>query len=463
MFQENIYIQRRDELRRRVKGGLIILMGNSEASSNYPGNTYHFRQDSTFLYYFGLNNADLIGVLDVEAGTDCLYGNDYSIDDIIWMGDQPSVRSLGEGVGVRSSYPIAALENVVKSALRKGRKVHFLPPYRDANRLTISHLLGIHNQRVKDYVSAELVRAVVAMREIKSEDEITQIDDACNIGYKMHTEAMRMCRAGMYEREIAGAIEGVALQWGQGVSFHSIVTQNGQTLHNHYHGNKLEAGRLLLVDAGAENVMNYCSDFTRTIPVSGKFTQQQREIYELVLAANLRSQEVAKPGVTYQSVHMEAIGIMAKGLHDLGILRGDISEAVASGAMALFMPHGLGHQMGLDVHDMEDLGEDNVGYDQTTVRSAQFGLSGLRMGKTLKVGHVVTTEPGLYFIPALIKKWETEKIATSYVNYQKLEHYMDFGGIRLEDDILITSKGNRRLGHNHAPITIDAVEALMQK
>lgn len=463
MFQENVYAQRRDELRRRVKNGVIVLMGNSEASSNYPGNTYHFRQDSTFLYYFGLNNADLIGVMDIEAGTDCLYGNDYSIDDIIWMGDQPSIQSLAESVGVRRSYPTSELEKVVKSALRRGRKVHFLPAYRDANRMMVASLLGLQVDRVRDYVSRELIREIVAMREIKSDAEIIQMEDACDIGYKMHTRAMQMCRPGIYEREIAGAIEGIALQWGQGVSFHSIVTQNGQTLHNHYHGNKLESGRLLLVDAGAENVMNYCSDFTRTLPINGKFTQKQREIYELVLAANLRSQEVARPGVTYQSVHMEAIRVMAEGLHALGLLKGDLQAAIAAGAMALFMPHGLGHQIGLDVHDMEDFGEDNVGYDQQTQRSSQFGLSGLRMGKVLKAGHVVTTEPGLYFVPALIRKWESEKIGSAFINFQKLESYLDFGGIRLEDDILITAKGNRRLGKHHVPITVDAVEQMMEQ
>lgn len=463
MFEKEIYVARREELRKRIKSGIIILLGNSEASSNYPHNTYHFRQDSTFLYYFGLNNADFVGVLDADAGTDCIYGNDYTMDDIIWMGNQPSLQTLAESVGVRKSYPLGELQKTVNSALRQGRKIHFLPPYRLVNTKKLSDLLGIAIDRVKDYVSQPLIEAIVAMREVKSDLEIAQIDNACDIGYMMHTQAMKMCRPGIMEREIAGAIEGIALQHGQGVSFHSIVTQNGQTLHNHYHGNKLESGRLLLVDAGAENVMNYCSDFTRTLPISGKYTTKQKEIYDLVLAANLHSQELAKPGITYRSVHISSITLMAEGLISLGLMKGNAAEAVESGAMALFMPHGLGHQMGLDVHDMEDFGENNVGYDLQTTRSTQFGLSGLRIGKQLKEGHVLTTEPGLYFIPALISKWENEKINTAFINYDKVKEYLDFGGIRLEEDILITKTGNRRLGKHQIPLQTQDVEEMMAR
>lgn len=462
MFSSETYTQRRDSLRKKMKGGLVILLGNSESPTNYAGNTYHFRQDSTFLYYFGLNSADFVGVLDIDSDTDCLYGNDYTIDDIIWMGDQPTLRELGAEVGVKSTYPLSELQKVVNSALRKGRKIHFLPPYRLENSSKISKLLGIEIDRVKDYVSKELIKAVVSMREIKSELEIQQMEEACEIGYKMHTAAMRLCRPGIYEREIAGAIEGIALQYGAGVSFHSIVTQNGQTLHNHYHGNVLEAGRLLLCDAGAQSDMNYASDFTRTMPISGKFTTKQREIYDIVLATNLRAQELTRPGVTYQSIQAEAVKVLAAGLHQLGLIKGDIDEAVAAGVTGLFMPHGLGHQIGLDVHDMEDFGENNVGYDDMTARSPIFGLGSLRMGKMLQPGHVVTSEPGCYFVPALIRKWETEKINTAFINFQKVGQYLDFGGIRIEDDVLITAKGARRLGRNAVPSTADEVEKAMQ-
>lgn len=463
MFSVQTYIDRRNKLRKNVKSGIIVLLGNAEAPRNYPSNGYHFRQDSTFLYYFGLDHADLVGVIDIEADTDCIYGNDYTIDDIIWMGEQPLINDLAAQVGVKKSYPMSELQRTVTSAIRKGRKVHFLPPYRLENAVKIASLQGIHTARVSDYSSKELIRAVVAQREIKSSEEIAQIEEACEIGYRMHTAAMKMCRPGIYEREIAGEIEGIALKYGSGVSFHSIVTQHGETLHNHYHGNKLEAGRLLLCDAGAETTMNYCSDFTRTIPITGKFTDKQKEIYNIVLAANQKSQECARAGITYQSVHMEAVKVMAEGLHALGLIKGNIEEALAAGVTGLFMPHGLGHQMGLDVHDMEDFGENYVGYDDITTRSTQFGLGSLRMGKTLREGHVVTTEPGCYFVPALIRKWEREHINSAFINFQKLEQYMDFGGVRIEDDILITANGCRKLGKHHVPTTVDEVEAIVGK
>lgn len=461
MFNSETYIIRRNTLRKTVKSGLVVILGNSEASANYPSNNYHFRQDSTFRYFFGLNHPDYVGVLDVEACTDCIYGNDYSMDDIIWTGAQPTLREQAATVGVKSTYPLAELQTTITSAIRRGRKIHFLPPYRLSNTIKLSRLLGIKSERIKDYISKELIEAIVSMREIKSREEIASIEEACEIGYNMHTTAMKMCRPGIFERQIAGAIEGIALQHGAGVSFQSIVTQNGQTLHNHYYGNKLEAGRLLLVDAGAENTTGYTSDFTRTIPISGKFTQKQRDIYEIVLAANQKAQDLTRPGVSYRSVHIETMRVIGAGLHSLGLIKGNLDEAVETGAVALFMPHGLGHQMGLDVHDMEDFGENYVGYDESTTRSTQFGLSALRMGKNLREGHVLTVEPGIYFIPALIRKWEQEHIGSAYINFQKLEQYLDFGGIRLEDDILITARGNRLLGRHRVPITVNAVEEIM--
>lgn len=463
MFTPETYIDRRKTLRHTVKSGIIILLGNPESSVNYPANTYHFRQDSTFLYYFGLNQPDYIGVIDVDNDTDCIYADDYTIDDVIWMGKLPSVSELASQVGVKSSYPIVELQRTVNNALRKGRKIHFLPPYRPANTFKISELIGVHKARVKDYVSTELMAAVVAQREIKSLEEIEQIDNACNIAHKMHTTAMQLCREGVTERRIMGAIEGIALQEGAGVSFPSIITINGQTLHNHSYDNKLTEGRMLLVDAGAENVMNYCSDFTRTMPVGGKFSERQRDLYTIVLSANMRAKEIARDGITYKEVHLEALHTIGQGLHSLGLLKGDVHQAVMAGAVAMFMPHGLGHQMGLDVHDMEDLGERLVGYDAQTERSTQFGLASLRMGKTLHSGHVITVEPGIYFIPDLVAKWKAEKINAAYINFQKVESYLDFGGIRIEDDILITPTSNRTLGHHHTPITIEEIESEMAK
>lgn len=428
---------------------------------NYPSNTYHFRQDSTFLYYFGLNLPDFAGVIDIDNANECLYANDYTLDDVIWMGKLPSVNELSQSVGVKSTYSLDDLHRVVSIAIKSGRKVHFLPPYRAENVGVLSNLLGVNPIRVKDYVSADLVKAVIAQREIKSEEEIAQIDNACDIAHKMHTVAMKMCKEGVVERKLMGMLEGIALQEGSGVSFPPIITINGQTLHNHFYGNVLKNGRMLLVDAGAETTMNYCSDFTRTMPVDGKFSQRQKEIYDIVLAANMHVSNTVKSGVTYKETHINSLRIIGEGLHALGLIKGDVEQAVLAGAIAMFMPHGLGHQMGLDVHDMEDLGERLVGYDAKTERATQFGLASLRMGKELKVGHVITVEPGIYFIPDLVAKWKNEKINAEFINFQKVESYLDFGGIRIEDDLLIGQGSSRKMGHHHTPITTAEIEAEM--
>lgn len=461
MFDRKVYINRRNRLRGSVRSGLLLFLGNGESPANYASNAFRFRQDSSFLYFFGLDRPDCVGVLDVEAGTDCLYGDDPTLDDLIWTGPQPSLREQAEKAGVKSAFPLKDLYYTVASALKKGRRVHFLPPYRAEQVLQLGSLLGIAPDRVKDYVSEELVRSVVALREVKEEVEIEEIDRACDIGYLMHTTAMKVCRPGLTERDVAAAIEGAALSKGAGVSFHSIVSQHGETLHNHYHGNKLEAGKLLLIDAGAQTVMNYASDYTRTLPVDGRFSLRQKDIYELVLAANDKAFGLIRPNVTYKSVHLECAKVIARGLIDLGLMKGDAEEAVAAGAVALFMPHGLGHQMGLDVHDMEGLGENYVGYDEETGRSSQFGLASLRMGKRLKPGHVLTVEPGIYFIPALIRRWEAEKINASFINFGKLCEYFDFGGVRIEDDALVTSQGCRLLGRKRVPVTVRQVEEAM--
>ncbi|MEG2479274.1 MAG: aminopeptidase P family protein [Mucinivorans sp.] len=463
MFSSHTYASRREALRLAVGEGLILIFGNGDSSKNYLSNTYFFRQDSNFLYYFGLSHPDYVGVMDVDSGEDMIFADDVTIDDVIWMGSQPTVCELASEVGVRQSFSSAEVYTVVNRAIASGRKIHFLPPYRSERTLALATLLGIKTSRVADYVSWDLVRAVVAQREIKSEQEVVQIEIAQATGYLMHTTAMKMCGQGVTEREIAGAIEGIALQHGSGTSFMSIVTINGQTLHNHGYDNTLKDGRMLLVDAGAETVMNYCSDSTRTMPVSGKFTQKQREIYQIVLSANLRAKEIARAGVTYKSVHLEALKVMAEGLLALGLIKGSAEQAVLSGAVAMFMPHGLGHQMGLDVHDMEDLGERLVGYDATTERSSEFGLGALRMGKTLHAGHVITVEPGIYFVPDLISKWKAENICSDIINFANIESYLDFGGIRLEDDILITEGGNRLLGEQHIPLSVAQVEDYMAK
>lgn len=462
MFSKETYIQRRQLLRERVsRGGIILLPGNGEAPRNYPDNAYHFRQDSNFLYFFGIQQPDLVGLLDIDAGEDWLFGDDLSMDDIIWTGPQPTVHELGASVGVTRTGSLAQLQETLTLAIRKGRHIHFLPPYRGDNKLKLCAWLGLTPDMVAHRISVELAIAIVSLRDKKSDDEIREIEEACEIGYRMHTTAMRMCRPGVRERDIAGAIEGVTLEMGDGVSFHSIVTQHGETLHNHSHNGILESGRMLLVDAGAENLMNYCSDFTRTYPVNGKFTPMQRDIYNIVLAANARAFELARPGILYRDVHFAAVRVILEGLSALGLVKGNLDDAVEKGVHALFMPHGLGHMMGLDVHDMEDIGEKYVGYDLETERSNQLGVSNLRMARRLQTGMVMTDEPGIYFIPAYIAKWKNEGLNKEFINFDKLEPYMNFGGVRIEDDMLITETGNRILGKRRIPVTVEEIETFM--
>lgn len=462
MFDASIYKNRRQALRKKMSNGLILILGNNEAPANYPDNTYKFRQDSSFLYFFGHSHPGYAGIIDIDNGEEYFFGNDVSMDDIIWMGPQPSIKELAERVGVDKSLPFDQLNVIVGKAISQHRKIHFLPPYRYDNVFLLEELTGIKASMVRHHASIELVKAVVSLRSVKEDCEIVEIDKACNIGYEMHTAAMRLCKPGVSEQYIAGVLEGIAASYGSMTSFATILTQNGQTLHNHDHSHILQEGRLMLTDAGAENINNYCSDNTRTIPVGGKFTNRQRDVYNIVYACHQKALELAKPDVTYMSVHLEVCKVLAQGLKDLGLMKGCVDEAVAAGAHALFMPHGLGHMMGLDVHDMEDLGQQYVGYDDEVRPSSQFGLASLRMGRRLKPGFVMTDEPGCYFIPALIDKWKSEGLHTDFLNYDEIEKFKDFGGIRLEDDILITPEGSRFTGEKHIPIKVEEVEEIMK-
>ena len=462
MFETSVYKNRRARLKEKVKSGLVLILGNGEAPANYTDNTYKFRQDSSFLYFFGLNQPGFAGVIDIDSGDEYIFGNDVDMDDIIWMGPQPSVKDMAARVGVSKTAPFARLADCMKTAISQGRRIHFLPPYRFRNMLLLEELLGIRPALVKNYASLELIKAVVDLRSVKEPCEIEEITKACNIGYEMHTAAMRNCKPGVKDQYIAGLIEGIAASYGSMVSFPVILSQNGETLHNHDHSQILQEGRMMLTDAGAEEVSHYCSDFTRTVPVGGKFLTRQKEVYNIVLAANNKAIEIAKPGVTYQYVHLEVCKVLAQGLKDLGLMKGDVNEAVAAGAHALFMPHGLGHMMGLDVHDMEDLGQIYVGYDDETRPIDQFGTSSLRMGRRLQEGFVITDEPGCYFIPALIDQWRAQGMHKEFLNYDKIETFKDFGGIRLEDDILIIPGGSRFLGDKRTPITVEEVEEIMR-
>lgn len=460
MFSKETYITRRQRVREKLDKGIILLLGNVDSPMNYADNSYHFRQDSSFLYFFGIDHPQMAGIIDIDSGEDILFGDDVSIDDIIWMGPQRPMSEKAAEIGVKKTEPYQKLQEYIATAARLGRSIHFLPPYRAENKILLSEFLGLPVSSLKEKASLPLIKAIVDLRAVKEEQELTEIRKACAVGYQMHVTAMKMAKAGVWEQTIAGTIEGIANAGGGMVSFPVILSQNGETLHNHDHSQILKEGRLLLVDAGAETGSHYASDFTRTIPVGGKFTAMQREIYEIVLATNNKARELTKPGVTYLSVHLAAAEVMASGLKQLGLMKGDVAEAVAAGAHALFMPHGLGHMMGLDVHDMEDLGQIYVGYDHETRPVKQFGTASLRMGRRLQPGFVVTNEPGIYFIPALIDKWKAEKINASFINFDKLEQYYNFGGIRLEDDILVTQSGAEILGER-IPITPEQVEAIM--
>lgn len=461
MFDKEIYIKRRLRIHDQLKEGLVILPGNDESAMNYPANQYRFRQDSNFLYFFGLDHPGFVGVMDLENGNDHIFGNDVDMDDIIWMGDQPSVKEQAAQVGVTHTAPLAKLGDMLKTALEKGRTLHFLPFYRGDTLLFMSEMTGLAPAKLRDMVSVLLIKAIVNLRSYKGEEEIREIEYAMEIAWEMHTTAMKMARPGVIEREIAGTIEGIAAARGNGISFPIILTINGQTLHNHYHGNELKAGRLMVTDAGAESLLHYASDITRTVPVSGKFDQRQKDIYEIVLEANTETINAARPGITNKNLHLMASRIIANGLKEVGLMRGDMDQAVSLGAVALFFPHGLGHMMGLDVHDMEGLGEDYVGYNDEVHRSKQFGMAFLRLARKLEPGFVFTIEPGIYFIPALIEQWRKEKKFTEFINYDKLDAFMDFGGIRIEDDVLIREDDAIVLGRP-IPKTVDEVEDMMK-
>ena len=472
MFEAGIYVNRRRTLIGKMQAqgakGIAIFLGNVDAPANYRGNDYKFRQDSSFIYYWGIDEPWFAAVLDLDSGDECLYGNDVDIDDIIWMGPQPTVASKGEAIGCSRTLPLNEFDKAVTNAVAAGRQVHFLPPARYYNQMKIAELTGKPNAAVRKVApvaaggaSEELVKAVVAMRLIKEQCEIEEIDKACEIGYLMHTEARRGCKPGVLEQEIVGRMEGVTLSKGWGVSFTTILSQNGETLHNHSHHQIITPGRLLVVDAGAESNTHYASDFTRTYPCSGRFTTRQREIYDIVEQANELAFSLTKPGTSYWDVHCATVRYMLEQLKALDFVRGDVDEMVACGISGLFMPHGLGHNMGLDVHDMEDLGENYVGYGDERKRSPLLGMGNLRMARILKPGHVISDEPGIYFIPALIEQWKREGTDKGFVNYEKLARYYDFGGIRLEDDVLVTADGARRLGPHRLPIKSSDIEDIM--
>ncbi len=461
MFSANTYTKRRQKLKEQVGSGLILLLGNEESSMNYKDNIYPFRQDSSFLYFFGLNQPSLAAIIDIDENEEIIFGDELTLDDIIWTGPQTSIADQANQVGVLNTKPHNKMFSYINKVRGQHRNVHYLPPYRPENQMKLRSLLDISLDNIPEHYSRILVKAIVQQRSIKSKEELNEMEKAVNTTLKMHMTAMYMAKKGMREADLAGMVQGVAVGGGGMLSYPVILTVNGQTLHNHHHHNELKSGQLVLGDFGAETSMCYAGDITRTFPVDKKFTTQQKEIYNIVLKAEMESIQALKPGIAYRDVHLQAAAIIAEGLKDLGIMKGDTKEAVAAGAHALFFPHGLGHMIGLDVHDMEDLGEENVGYDDKIKKSNQFGLRFLRLGKELEKGNVLTVEPGIYFIPELIDRWRSENKFTEFLNYEKIETYKDFSGIRIEDDVAITKDGYQVLG-NPIPKTIEEVETVRE-
>ncbi len=461
MFDSKIYIERRNKLKETIKTGVILLPGNNLSSINYTANTYKFRQDSTFLYYFGLDYEGLFGIIDLDTNEEIIFGNDLTLDDLVWTGAEPSLVEKASFCGVEKTMYIDKLYKHISALFKRGALFHYLPQYRTDNLLLISELLTLNYPKVNEHVSRELIKAVINQRAVKDDLEILEIEKALDISYDMNIYAMKNTRPGASERDIYSFIEAYAYAKGHGPSFSSIFSVNGDKLHNPHHENIMKSGQLALLDSGAESLMHYASDITRTFPVNGKFSEFQKGIYNAVLNANLNAIKNIKPGIPYKDVHKIAAKTIVNCLKDMDLMKGDTDEAVNAGAHALFFPHGLGHMLGLDVHDMEGLGESLVGYNEEITRSEQFGLKYLRLGRPLEAGFVLTVEPGIYFIPQLIKTWKEQNKFLDFINYNEAEKHFDFGGIRIEDNILVTETGSKVLG-KPIPKTVDEIEEIMK-
>jgi len=459
MFDQSVYKARRAMLAAEIGKGMILLQGNEESSMNYRDNLYPFRQDSSFLYFFGLDKPGLTALIDIDNDREVVYGRELTMDEIVWTGPQPTLAEQAAAAGITETRALTALSSDIATARGAGRTIHFLPPYRPENILKLSAWLGIAGGGIATHASVPLIKAVVAQRSIKSAEEVVQIEEAVNTTAAMHLAAVTMCRDGMTEAQLAGGLQGIAISGGGNLAFPTILTVNGQVLHNHYGPTVMRQGRIAICDAGAENAMHYAGDMTRTFPVGKRFTAIQREMYDIVLASQEAAVQALRPGVLFRDVHALAARRLMEGLKDAGVMKGDPAEAVAAGAHTIVFQCGLGHMMGLDVHDMEDLGEEYVGYTETLKKSKEFGWKSLRLARALEPGFVVTIEPGLYFIPELMDQYRAEKKFMDFIRYDKLEAFRGFGGIRIEEDLLITETGSRLLGKPLAK-TADAIEAL---
>lgn len=447
MFDTRTYLTRREELKTRISSGVVLLMGNVESPINYADNHYPFRQDSTFLYYFGIAVPGLAAVIDIDENRTILFGDELGIDDIVWMGKLETLQERAAKSGVTEARPSRDLPGVVTKALQKDRPVHFLPPYRSANRIRLSLLLGIPIEQLAQSASVELIKVVVEQRSVKSAEEIAEIERAVDATVEMHMAIMQSAKPGMREQELAAMAQYIAQRSGCTLAYPTILTIRGEVLHNHYHGHTIRDGQLVLNDSGAETALGYAADLTRTFPAGQRFTPLQKAAYEVVLHALEAGTQALAPGVRFLDIHFLTCRALVGGLKDLGLMKGDTAAAIEAGAHALFFQCGTGHMMGLDVHDMEDLGEQYVGYTDTLRKDTNtFGLKSLRLGRELQAGFVVTVEPGLYFIPELIDRWKAENKLSAFINYDKVEEFRNFGGIRIEDDVLVTADGYRVLG-----------------
>ena len=456
LFSKETYVSRRAQLREKVGSGLVLITGNIESPLNYKDNTYRFRQDSNFRYFFGINLPNLHAVLDCDTGKSIIFGDEYTMDDIIWVGAQESLSSLGEKVGVDTIKSRSELETILKNNISR---LHYAPPYRHDNIILLAGILDRSPAEISSGYSEKLIKAIVNIRSYKTAEEIEQMHNAVNITRDMHLAAIRASKPDVYEYEVVAEIRRAHEKHNAPLAYPVIFSVNGQTLHNHYHGNKMQSGQLVLNDSGAENAYGYAGDITRTFPVDSTFSAQQKEIYEIVLKMEKDCIAALRPGVQYREIHIQSNRIMLEGLAALGIVSGNIEDMLAAGVGGMFMPHGLGHMIGMDVHDMEDLGEQSVGYRDGLERSKQLGLKSLRLARELEEGFVITVEPGLYFIPELIDKMQAEGKWKDYVHYDRLSAYKDFGGVRIEDDVLVTADGPEILGE-YIPKEISEIESL---
>ncbi len=460
LFDKEIYEKRREVLKKSMGKGIVLIMGNNEAPMNYEANTYSFRQNSNFLYYFGIAQPDLNAIIDIDKDEVTIFGNELTMDDIIWMGEVPSLSTLAANVGVGIVKSPSELIDVLKTATKKN--VHYLPPYRKEHNTLLYEALGIKYADQQGKASVALIKAIVAQRSLKSSEEIEEMEKAVNITKSMHVRAMQRTKEDKYEYEVVGDIIKQCKNYHGSLAYGVIFSINGQVLHNHHHDNLMTVGKMVINDSGAENDMCYAGDITRSFPVNGKFTQKQKEIYAIVLEMEKSCIEYIGPGVKYYDAHILANTILINRFKELGLLKGDSEAMVAEGVAGMFMPHGLGHMIGLDVHDMEDLGENYVGYEDGQERSTLLGLKSLRLAKTLQPGYTLTVEPGIYFIPQLIEKYKAEGKFMDFVNYESLLPYYDFGGIRIEDNVLITEDGRRVIGEP-IPKEIWEVEKIMKR